>query len=226
MRLAAGMAGCRHGLSVSTRPVPHASLATPLIPFPAGRTRCLPAPRRATCGSPSPRSWGRAFLSPASATCWPRCSGGPAPVPPQTGLHQPLPWPTAPAGPRVPWRGARCWHTLWDQAPQCWLGSKRACVHPVHTARDLPGNGADLTSRPPVQGVVRPQSAVTLVGLALAPLYSWLLIFRLDWRLDGAAYAVDAIQVGAGRGRPLQAGGGIQLALVAAGARVGSVPLQ
>ncbi|KAL4442008.1 hypothetical protein ABPG77_011269, partial [Micractinium sp. CCAP 211/92] len=46
-----------------------------------------------------------------------------------------------------------------------------------------------------MQGVVRPQSAVTLVGLALAPLYSWLFIFRLDWRLDGAAFAVDAIQL-------------------------------
>ncbi|KAL4443788.1 hypothetical protein ABPG75_011525 [Micractinium tetrahymenae] len=45
------------------------------------------------------------------------------------------------------------------------------------------------------QGVVRPQSVVTLAGLALAPLYSWLFIFRLDWRLDGAAYAVDAIQL-------------------------------
>ncbi len=51
-----------------------------------------------------------------------------------------------------------------------------------------------------MQGVVRPQSAVTLVGLALAPLYSWLFIFRLDWRLDGAAFAVDAIQVGMGQG--------------------------
>lgn len=51
---------------------------------------------------------------------------------------------------------------------------------------------------PSAQGVVRPQSVVTLVGLALSPLYSWLLIFKLGLRLDGAALAVDATQVGAG----------------------------
>ncbi|PSC71531.1 MATE efflux family [Micractinium conductrix] len=45
------------------------------------------------------------------------------------------------------------------------------------------------------QGVVHPQTAVTLVGLALAPLYSWLFIFYLDLRLAGAAVAVDATQV-------------------------------
>jgi MATE family multidrug resistance protein len=43
---------------------------------------------------------------------------------------------------------------------------------------------------------VRPATAVTLVALALAPVYSWLFIFKLDWRLDGAALAVDAVQVG------------------------------
>jgi hypothetical protein len=44
--------------------------------------------------------------------------------------------------------------------------------------------------------VVRPATAVTLIALALAPAYSWLFIFKLDWRLDGAALAVDAVQVG------------------------------
>lgn len=41
---------------------------------------------------------------------------------------------------------------------------------------------------------MRPPSVVTLAGLALAPAYSWLLIFRRDLRLDGAALAVVAIQ--------------------------------
>ena len=45
------------------------------------------------------------------------------------------------------------------------------------------------------QGVVRPVSAVTLVGLALAPLFAWLLIFRAGLGLDGAALAVDATQL-------------------------------
>lgn len=44
------------------------------------------------------------------------------------------------------------------------------------------------------QGIVRPASVVTLIGLAAAPLWSWLFIFKLDWRLDGAAIAVDATQ--------------------------------
>lgn len=48
------------------------------------------------------------------------------------------------------------------------------------------------------QGVVRPASVVTLVGLALSPLYAWLFIFRLDWRLLGAAVAMDATFVSGG----------------------------
>lgn len=44
------------------------------------------------------------------------------------------------------------------------------------------------------QGIVRPASAVTLVGLALVPLYCWLFIFKLGLGLDGAAIAVDATQ--------------------------------
>ena len=51
-------------------------------------------------------------------------------------------------------------------------------------------------SPPWVQNVVRPATAVTLIALALAPIYSWLFIFKLDWRLDGAAIAIDAVQVG------------------------------
>ncbi len=46
-----------------------------------------------------------------------------------------------------------------------------------------------------LQGAVRPATAVTLLALALAPLYNYLLIYRLGWGLDGAALAVDAIQV-------------------------------
>lgn len=45
------------------------------------------------------------------------------------------------------------------------------------------------------QGVVRPQSAITLLCLALAPFYSWFLIFRLKWGLDGSALSVVAIRV-------------------------------
>ena len=48
------------------------------------------------------------------------------------------------------------------------------------------------------QGVVRPASWVTLAGLALVPLYAYALVFWLDWRLDGAAIAVSATQVGGG----------------------------
>lgn len=48
---------------------------------------------------------------------------------------------------------------------------------------------------PRLQGVVRPATVVTLLSLALSPLYNWLLIFRLGWGLDGAALAVDAVQV-------------------------------
>jgi hypothetical protein len=49
------------------------------------------------------------------------------------------------------------------------------------------------------QGVVRPASVVTLVGLALTPLYGWLFVFKLGLALDGAAYTVDATQVALAR---------------------------
>lgn len=45
------------------------------------------------------------------------------------------------------------------------------------------------------QGVVRPATAVTLVGLALSPAYAFFFVFWLDWRLDGAAVAMSATQV-------------------------------
>ena len=56
------------------------------------------------------------------------------------------------------------------------------------------------------QGIVRPASAVTLVGLALVPLYCWLFIFKLGLGLDGAAIAVDATQVRAAFERPALVG--------------------
>ena len=50
---------------------------------------------------------------------------------------------------------------------------------------------------PSRQGVVRPATAVTVLSLGLSPLYNWALIYRLGLGLDGAALAVDAVQVGA-----------------------------
>ncbi|PSC70081.1 MATE efflux family [Micractinium conductrix] len=44
------------------------------------------------------------------------------------------------------------------------------------------------------QEVVRPVTASTVAALAAAPLYNWLLIYRLGWGLHGAAYAMVAVQ--------------------------------
>lgn len=42
---------------------------------------------------------------------------------------------------------------------------------------------------------MRPATAVTVISLCLAPLYNWLLIYKLGLGLNGAAYAMDAMQV-------------------------------
>ncbi|KAL4855257.1 Protein DETOXIFICATION 1 [Chlorella vulgaris] len=44
------------------------------------------------------------------------------------------------------------------------------------------------------QEAVRPATAVTVISLCLAPLYNWLLIYKLGLGLNGAAYAMDAMQ--------------------------------
>ena len=64
------------------------------------------------------------------------------------------------------------------------------------TAASLPSPSLPPPTVPAFPPAPRSQTAVTLVGLALAPLYSWLFIFYLDLRLAGAAVAVDATQVG------------------------------
>lgn len=47
-----------------------------------------------------------------------------------------------------------------------------------------------------LQGVVTPATIVTACSAALAPLYNWLLVDRLEVGLAGAALANDAVQVG------------------------------
>ena len=60
------------------------------------------------------------------------------------------------------------------------------CTPPTHTH-----------THPPVclpacllQGVVQPVTAVSCAAVALAPIYNYLLIFKLGFGLDGAAYAM------------------------------------
>lgn len=50
------------------------------------------------------------------------------------------------------------------------------------------------TSRPPLQGIVRPVTWATFVTAALSPLYNWYFIVRLGLGLEGAALAVVALQ--------------------------------
>eukprot|EP00887_Chlorella_sp_A99_P007352 scaffold2.g7352.t1 len=46
-----------------------------------------------------------------------------------------------------------------------------------------------------VQHCVRPVAACTLLSLLVAPFFNWLFIFKLGLGFNGAAYAVDAVQV-------------------------------
>jgi hypothetical protein len=46
------------------------------------------------------------------------------------------------------------------------------------------------------QEAVRPATVVTVISLCMAPLYNWLLIYKAGLGLYGAAYAMDAMQVG------------------------------
>ncbi len=43
---------------------------------------------------------------------------------------------------------------------------------------------------------MRPATAVVPLALLLSPAYNWLFIVKLGWGLDGAALAMDALQVG------------------------------
>lgn len=48
--------------------------------------------------------------------------------------------------------------------------------------------------RATLQEAVRPATVVTVISLSLAPLYNYLLIYRMGLGLYGAAYAMDAMQ--------------------------------
>lgn len=53
----------------------------------------------------------------------------------------------------------------------------------------MPAHGALL------QGIVKPSTVVACVATALAPVYNWVLIYRLGLGLDGAAWAMNAAQL-------------------------------